>query len=232
MCFGVVASVGSSEDEGEGQPVDEPAFLEADRQLVSVLLPLDVVGLLDIVLQRAGVDPPDYKIILCQFKYLIEHGEIGLVLLGEHHSLAERCVGECFGDEVEELALALELALAVVVEMGHVSVGPVDAVHDLALHVLGREEAVLGEEDIVAVHEVVEVVGDDRHSAVVDEDALAVLLERLDPAHIHRVLVVAEVKSAAIGADWRVCGAQFVGSGGAFAGRFVGQRAVHLLMIK
>lgn len=69
----------------------------------------------------------------------------------------------------------------------------------------------------MAVHEVVEVVGDDRDSAVVDEDALAVLLEGLDAAHVHGVLVVAEVERAAAGAGGRVRGTRFAGSGGPLA---------------
>lgn len=37
-----------------------------------------------------------------------------------------------------------------------------------------------------------------------DEDALPVLLEELNAAHIHGVLVVAEVERAAVGTDRRV----------------------------
>lgn len=136
MCLRVVASVRSSEDEREAKPVYQTSFLEADCQFVSVLLTLDIIGLLDVVLQGAGVDPSDHKIVLCKFKYFIEHCKIGFLFLGEHHSLAESCIYERFGDEVEELALALELPFVIVEEMRHVSVSAIDAVHDLALHVL------------------------------------------------------------------------------------------------
>lgn len=60
-----------------------------------------------------------------------------------------------------------------------------------------------------------------------NEDALAVLLEGFNPAHIHCVLVVAEIESAAVCIDGRVGRTLLVGSGGTFASRFAGQRAVH-----
>lgn len=136
MCLRVVSSVCSSEDKREAKPVDEASLLEANGQFVSVLLSLDVVGLLEIVLQGAGVHPSNHEIVLCEFKYLIEHCKIGFFLFGEHHSLPESCICECFGDEVEEFALALELPFVVVEEVRHVSVSAIDAVDDLALHVL------------------------------------------------------------------------------------------------
>ena len=81
--------------------------------------------------------------------------------------------------------------------MGKVAVGAVDCFSQLALGEFGGEQAVLAEEDIVAVHEVVEVVADDGDSAVVQQDAPPVLLEGFYTSHVHRVLIVAEVESAA-----------------------------------
>lgn len=89
MCLRVVASMCSSKDKREAKPVDESSFLEANRQFVSVLLSLDVVGLLEIVLQGAGVDPSNHEIVLCKFKYLIEHSKVGFFLFDDHHSLPE-----------------------------------------------------------------------------------------------------------------------------------------------
>lgn len=103
----------------------------------------------------------DNEIIFCKLKYLIQHRKISFLLFGDHHSLSKRCICDRLGDEVEEFALAIELTLVIVEQMCHVSISPVHAIHDLALYELCGEEAMLGEEDIMAVHEIVEVVGDD-----------------------------------------------------------------------
>lgn len=57
----------------------------------------------------------------------------------------------------------------------------------------------LREEYIVAMHQVIKIVGDNRQPIIMNEYPLAIFFEGFDTSHIHGVLIVAEVKSAAVG---------------------------------
>ena len=167
MRIRVVAAMASSENEGECEPVNKPTLLKSYSQLVAVLLSLDVCCLFELVLENSGVVPAEEEVEFSQIKDPVEESEIRLLFLLQHHSFSEGGIADGLIDKAKEFAFAVELSLGVVEEVGEVPISAVDCFYQFALGEFCGEEAVLTEEDIVSVHEVVEVVADDRDSAVV-----------------------------------------------------------------
>jgi hypothetical protein len=64
MGLRVVAAVAASEDEGEGQSIDQASLLEANGQFIAILLPLNIIDLLEVILEGIGMYPPNQKIEL------------------------------------------------------------------------------------------------------------------------------------------------------------------------
>lgn len=133
----------ASENQGEGKTIDQSSFLEADRKLIAKFLAFNIVDLLDIVFESAGMDPSDQKIILPQLKHPIQYRNIPFLLLLDKSSLLEVSVSDALIDEIQQFVLAFELPVVVVGQMGHVAISAVDGLHHFSLYIFSREEAML-----------------------------------------------------------------------------------------
>lgn len=145
------------------------------------------------------MDPSDQKIILPQLKDPIQYGNVFFFLLLEESSLLEVWVCDALIDKIQQLVLAFKLPVVIVGQMGHVPIGTIDSLHNFSLDIFSREEAMLREEYIVAMHQVIQIVGDYREPTIVNEYPLPIFFEGFDATHIHGVLIVAEVESATVG---------------------------------
>jgi hypothetical protein len=115
----------------------------------------------EIVLDCLGVDFSNEGIVLRKIEDSVDKCILALFLLLEEQALAEVSIGETLAGEVEKRAFAFQLLVGVEDQMCHEAIGSVDGFNHFALHKLSREKAMLGEEDIVAVHVVVGVGADD-----------------------------------------------------------------------
>lgn len=192
----------------------------------------NIVDLLNIVFQGAGVNPSDQKIILPQLKNPIQYRNIFFFLLLDKSSLLEVCVSDALIDEIQQFILAVKLPVIIVGQMGHIAIGTIDSLHDFSFYIFSREEAMLREEYIVTMHQVIEIVGDNRQPIIVNEYALPILFEGFDATHIHGVLIVAEVESATVGRAGSLRDVVLGWRASLLAARFLGQGTIHVLIIK
>lgn len=107
-----------------------------------------------------GVGLTDEYLELPQVEHLRNQVVLSLLCLFDEGALAEEGIGEGLANEIQELAFAVKLLLTIKDILCEKAVSAVHNIDHLAFAELGRYEAVLTEEDIMAMHEIAGVLAE------------------------------------------------------------------------
>ena len=158
MSFRIKSSMNSSENDSKSQAIDKSTFVKSHSQFVSIFLSNNRIDPFNIIFQCFCMHFPYQKVQLPQIKDPIQNNSLSLFLPLSHNSFFKSRISNGPAGVIEQFALSLQNFICIKIQMCQKSISSVHCLHQLPFIKLSGEQTVLSEEDIVAVHLIVEVV--------------------------------------------------------------------------
>ena len=178
------------------------------------------------------------KLNISNIEYLIEKGKVLLFMSLVDGSFLKEGVGDGLIDIAQKLAFTLQLIIVIIKKMGKESISSIHSLGYPTLCIFCRQQAMMSKEHVMTMHHIIQIISENRSTAIMEQDSFSIFFERFNAAHIHGIFVMTKIICTVVGerdgvvvGGWNISGVVFVDAVGPFW-FFLGTSFLHFLIIK